>query len=56
MGYDDNLLAKVITQIWDHGDIAIMKSDETRNMRAQGSGDHTGCKQAINFARLSKPL
>lgn len=35
MGIDYIVPAKVIAQIWEQGDIAVMRSDEKRNKRAQ---------------------
>lgn len=35
MGVDYIVTAKVIAQIWEQGDIAVMRSDEKRNKRAQ---------------------
>lgn len=35
MSIDYIVPAKVIAQIWEQGDIAVMRSDEKRNKRAQ---------------------
>lgn len=35
MGYDYIVLAKVIAQIWEQGDVSVMRSNEKRNERAQ---------------------
>lgn len=35
MGFHYTIPAKVIAQIWEQEDIAVMRSDEKRNERAQ---------------------
>lgn len=48
--YDSTVL---ISEIWDHGNKAMMKVDR---VRCERSGDQTSCKQADSLAGLSKPL
>ncbi len=35
--YDDIIITKVIAEIWEHGNIAIMKSNKARIMSSQRS-------------------
>lgn len=48
VGYDNIVLTKVITRIWEHGDIAKKKYKQPY--------DQTGRKQDNSLDRLSKTL